>query len=90
VVSDAVVGRDASSAICLDDPSVSPRHARIVLMGDGAPWVFDLGSTAGSWRNFEEIPPEGVPLREGDRLNFGRAAFRVSLKPCETERESPP
>jgi hypothetical protein len=86
-VRDALVGREESSAIRLEDPSVSPRHARIVYMGDGAPWVFDLGSTAGSWRNFEEVPPQGVPLREGDRLNFGRAAFRVSLKPCASGRE---
>jgi hypothetical protein len=75
-------GRDArAAALLVDDPSVSPLHARITRMGDGAPWVFDLGSAAGSWINFEEIPPEGAPLRDGDRLNFGRAAFRVRLKP---------
>jgi predicted component of type VI protein secretion system len=52
--------------------------------------VFDLGSAAGSWINFEEIPPQGAPLKDGDRLNFGRAAFRVRLKPspenCEGNR----
>jgi hypothetical protein len=79
---DVIIGRDPQSAgIVLDDPSVSPRHGRIVRMGDGIPWVFDLGSAAGSWKNFEEVPPEGASLREGDRLNFGRAAFRVRLKP---------
>jgi hypothetical protein len=79
---DVIIGGDPNSAaIVLEDPSVSPRHARIVRMGDGTPWVFDLGSAAGSWKNFEEIPPEGASLREGDRLNFGRAAFRVRLKP---------
>ncbi len=79
---DATAGRDArAAALLVDDPSVSPLHARITRMGDGAPWVFDLGSAAGSWINFEEIPPEGAPLRDGDRLNFGRAAFRVRLKP---------
>jgi hypothetical protein len=79
---DMTVGRDARvAALVLEDPSVSPLHARIGRMGDGAPWVFDLGSTAGSWINFEEVPPEGAPLRDGDRLNFGRADFRVRLKP---------
>ena len=86
---DVILGRDPqSAAIVLDDPSVSPRHARIVRMGDGVPWVFDMGSAAGSWKNFEEIPPEGAALREGDRLNFGRAAFRVRLKPFESAEEN--
>jgi hypothetical protein len=86
---DVIVGRDPQSAgIVLDDPSVSPRHGRIVRMGDGRPWVFDMGSAAGSWKNFEEIPPEGASLREGDRLNFGRAAFRVRLKPSAPVQET--
>jgi hypothetical protein len=59
-----------------------------VRMGDGRPWVFDLGSAAGSWKNFEEIPPEGASLKEGDRLNFGRVAFRVRLKPCPPAKET--
>ncbi len=86
---DVIIGRDPqTAAIVLDDPSVSPRHARIVRMGDGTPWVFDLGSAAGSWKNFEEVPPEGASLREGDRLNFGRAAFRVRLKPYVPAEET--
>jgi hypothetical protein len=85
---DVIIGRDPhAAAIVLNDPSVSPRHARITRMGDGIPWLFDLGSAAGSWRNFDEVPPEGASLREGDRLNFGRAAFRVHLKPCAPAEE---
>jgi hypothetical protein len=86
---DVIIGRDPqTAAVVLDDPSASPRHARIVRMGDGTPWVFDLGSAAGSWKNFEEVPPEGASLREGDRLNFGRAAFRVRLKPYVPAEET--
>jgi hypothetical protein len=86
---DVIVGRDPKwSVIVLDDPSVSPRHGRIVRMGDGVPWIFDLGSAAGCWKNFEVVPPEGASLREGDRLNFGRAAFRVRLKPYAPVKET--
>jgi hypothetical protein len=75
-----ILGRDRRlAAIVLDDPSVSPSHARFIRPDGEPPRVIDLGSTAGTWRNFEEIPLEGVALREGDRLNFGRAAFRVKL-----------
>ncbi len=89
IAPDVIIGRDPQSAgIVLDDPSVSPRHGRIVRMGDGLPWIFDLGSSAGSWKNFEEVPPEGASLREGDRLNFGRAAFRVRLKPYAPVKET--
>jgi hypothetical protein len=85
---DVLLGRDPRAAVLvLDDPSVSPLHARIARLGDGEPWVFDLGSAAGSWINFDEVPPEGAPLREGDRLNFGRAAFRVRLKPRPADGE---
>ncbi|MBN1440628.1 MAG: FHA domain-containing protein [Anaerolineales bacterium] len=85
---DVIVGRDPRAAgIVLNDPSVSPRHGRIVRMGDGSPWIFDLGSAAGCWKNFEEVPPEGASLRQGDRLNFGRAAFRVRLKPLPAGKE---
>jgi hypothetical protein len=86
---DVIIGRNPQLAgIVLADPSVAPRHARIVRMGDGCPWVFDLGSAAGSWRNFEEVPPEGASLKEGDRLNFGRAAFRVRLRACAPAKET--
>jgi predicted component of type VI protein secretion system len=59
-------------------------------MGDGAPRVFDLGSTAGSWINFDEVPTAGCPLREGDRLQFGRVAFRVRLAQLEETEEDMP
>jgi hypothetical protein len=77
---DAVIGRDPDCAAVVNDPSVSPRHARIACMPDGTPWIFDLGSGAGTWKNFDEAPREGCALREGDRINFGRASFRVRLR----------
>jgi pSer/pThr/pTyr-binding forkhead associated (FHA) protein len=77
-VEDAILGRDADCEPgVIDDPSVSPRHARIVKKPDGTAWIIDLGSTAGTWINCEEAPREGCALREGDLLNLGRAAFRV-------------
>jgi S-DNA-T family DNA segregation ATPase FtsK/SpoIIIE len=42
---DTVIGRDVSCDIVLDDPAVSPRHARVTDDGD----VVDLGSTNGTW-----------------------------------------
>jgi hypothetical protein len=84
---DTVIGRNPDNAAPVDDPSVSPRHARIVRMPDGTPWIFDLGSTAGTWRNFEEAPREGCALREGDRLNLGRVSFRVRLSPPPAKKE---
>jgi hypothetical protein len=84
---EVVLGSDAAGVdVIVADPSVALRHARIVHMPDGSAWVFDLGSTAGTWLNYEEIPREGRALREGDRLNLGRAAFRIRLAGDETER----
>jgi hypothetical protein len=84
-----ILGRNPRlAAIVLADPSVAPSHARILHDAGGAPRVVDLGSAAGTWVNYEEIPLEGADLREGDRLNFGRAAFRVRLLPEAPAKET--
>jgi predicted component of type VI protein secretion system len=81
------LGSDAAGAdAVLTEPSIAPRHARIVRMPDGGVWIFDLGSTAGTWVNYDEIPREGRALREGDRVNLGRAAFRIRLAGNPAER----
>ncbi len=79
------IGRDASSAIALDDDQASRHHARVAAQGDVAV-VEDLGSTNGTYVNGQ--PLEGPrAVRPGDSIRVGltvlelRTAQDVERKP---------
>ena len=63
----------------LDDPSISPLHARIKRNGDGAFHIYDHGSVAGTWVNYEPVAREGRRLCHGDRIHFGQLLYRFEL-----------
>jgi hypothetical protein len=71
----------------LDDPSISPLHARIKRNEDGAFMIYDHGSVAGTWVNYEPVTREGRRLAHGDRIHFGQLAYRFDLKQPPTESE---
>jgi hypothetical protein len=64
----------------LDDPSISPIHARLRLTEDGGFLLLDSGSIAGTWVNYEPIPREGYRLAHGDMVNFGQLMYRFTLR----------
>ena len=72
-----VVGRDPAARVWLDSPSVSRRHARIVLEGDRAT-LEDLGSKNGT-RARGALVTAPTPIADGDNLQFGSvpATFRA-------------
>lgn len=70
------IGRSPDCDLPLGDMTVSWRHAELRHTGEA--WVLvDLGSTNGTrvngWR-----ADSGFTVRPGDRVCFGRAAFRIS------------
>ncbi len=71
----------------LDDPSVSPLHARLTRESDGSFTLFDERSSAGTWVNYQ---PLSAPyrLQHGDVIHFGRLSYRFLL-PKPPERPSP-
>jgi DNA-binding winged helix-turn-helix (wHTH) protein len=84
---DNLIGRDARSAVWLEDESVSRRHARIRVDGDVAR-LEDLDSTNGTFLN---RAPVSVPtaLQDGDVVRVGslRLTFRMlSEKAARTRR----
>ncbi len=85
---DMTFGTDpVQSKRVLDDPSISPLHARIKQTEDGNFIIYDHGSIAGTWVNYEPITREGLRLAHGDRIHFGQLAYRfdLSLPPAESE-----
>jgi hypothetical protein len=67
------------SAYILDEPSISPLHARIQQIGTGYV-IFDQNSIAGTWVNYEPVTREGHPLKHRDRVHFGQLMYRFELK----------
>ncbi len=63
----------------LDDPSISPLHARIKQTPDGSFIIYDHGSVAGTWVNYEPVTREGRLLAHGDRIHFGQLMYRFDL-----------
>lgn len=64
----------------LDDPSISPVHARIRATEDGGYLLQDVQSIAGTWVNYEPVAREGYRLEHGDMVNFGQLKFRFMLR----------
>ncbi len=73
------IGRTRECDLCLSDLSVSRMHALLVRREDG--WVLsDLGSHNGTRIN-GWLVREPVPVRPGDRVEFGSMAFIVQGDP---------
>jgi hypothetical protein len=64
------IGRSANADLCLDDPSVSRRHALIVAEPGKQLRVLDDRSLNGVFVNGEAV--EWAPLRDADELAIGR------------------
>jgi hypothetical protein len=67
------------AAYILDEPVLSPLHARIQQKESGFS-IFDQGSVAGTWVNYESVTREGYPLKHGDRVHLGHLMYRFELK----------
>ena len=63
------VGREPSSTVCINDPSVSRGHARITI-DNGTATIEDLNSKNGTQVMGEPITSPRA-LKDGDELEFG-------------------
>lgn len=87
------IGRENDNDVVLKDGRVSRYHAEI--RGDGTTYaIYDLGSRNGTLVN--DIPANGVILRQNDRLTFGGLTFvfhfddPLAISTGPLERFSPP
>ena len=78
IAGSAVIGRDPSSGIVLDDPEASRRHASVSLEGDETVTVEDLGSTNGTFVAGERL--EGSrSVGNGERIRIGTTVLEVRV-----------
>jgi hypothetical protein len=80
ILPETILGTDPLQAtVILDDPALSPLHARIRMTGTGF-MVYDSNSVAGTWVNYEPVTQEGYPIKHGDRVHFGHLSYRFELR----------
>lgn len=75
------IGRGPTNDVVLADDTVSWHHAQVWLEG-GDPWIRDLGSRNGTWRNDQRITGS-APLEAGDRIRIGTSVEVVLSGPVE-------
>jgi hypothetical protein len=78
---DVVFGADpVKVAFVLDDPSISPRHAKLSQDEQGRFLISDQSSVAGTWVNFEKIDTAGKILAHGDLIHLGKLRYKFTVK----------
>jgi len=77
------IGRSKpGNGIQIKHPSVINEHAVINFLDDGKYQITDLGSTAGTWINYQQIKSsEPQFLKDGDIIHIGEAIFRFQVMP---------
>lgn len=73
-----IVGRELERGVRVDSPTVSRRHARILIAGPDAT-LEDLGSKNGTYLRGEPIAVR-VPLSDGDEIRVGSVVLRFRMR----------
>jgi len=73
----AIVGRDPSCGLVVDEPTVSRRHARVACQENGDVVLEDLGSFNGVTVNGVRL--ERAKLVAGDHIELGTAPLRLDM-----------
>lgn len=74
------LGRSSEMELRVNNPTVSRRHARIILSDDrGMAYVQDQGGSNGTRLNGKEVG-RLAPLNDGDTIGIGNVELRVTLK----------
>ena len=69
------IGRVQVNDICISDPTISKRHARLCKR-DGSWWVEDLGSANGTWLGESQVS-EPQQLAVGQTVSVGKHAIAI-------------
>lgn len=78
---DTLIGRDPQAAtLVIDDPTVSRLHARLRQTESAEIWLYDEGSSSGTFLNHVRLGLAPRPVQHGDLLQFGRVVFRFTLR----------
>jgi DNA-binding winged helix-turn-helix (wHTH) protein len=80
-----LVGREHDAAVRIDAPSISRRHARIIIEGEQAT-LEDLRSKNGTWIRGKRI--HRGELKDGDSILLGMVVATFRIVPAERSTET--
>ena len=84
-----IIGRDTDSAVVLNHPSISKKHAKIdydIHTKDA--FLIDLNSSHGTFINDMKLnPKESIRLKKGDIISFGQSAIKYIYLPFLQKNE---
>jgi len=87
VADDTTLGRDPLQAnLVIADLSIEGLHARIHHEGKLF-LITDAGSVAGTWVNYDLVPPIGTQLEHADIIHLGQVGFRFNLSEPDQVRK---
>jgi DNA-binding winged helix-turn-helix (wHTH) protein len=81
-----VLGRVEDGVVWIESPTVSRRHARIVI-ADGRAVLEDLGSKNGTFRGGKRISDPAF-LSDGDEIRLGRVGMTVRVVAADRRTET--
>jgi hypothetical protein len=76
-------GKDPTQAtFSFNDNALDDLHTRLEVNSEGACKIFDEGSIAGTWVNYDPVTTDGVSLFHGDIVHIGpiRLCFKIRDK----------
>lgn len=81
VAADVTFGSDPDAVdVVIDDPGVSRLHARVRRAANNEFWLYDEGSIAGTFLNYERLGLAPRLLQHNDVIQFGRVTLRFRLE----------
>jgi DNA-binding winged helix-turn-helix (wHTH) protein len=83
-----LLGRVDDGVLWIASPSVSRRHARIVI-GEGGATLEDLGSKNGTYCRGERIAAP-VPLTDEDEFRLGQVSLKLRVLPVDAATRTDP
>jgi hypothetical protein len=81
LANDVTLGRETGSVdIIVEDPSVSRLHARVRRSASDEYWLYDEGSSNGTFLNYERLGLAPRRMQHGDIIQIGRVTLRFILE----------
>jgi len=74
-------GRDPTRAkIALKELALEKLHTKFIVSEDENFTIFDVGTTAGTWVNYQPISENGTTVSHGDIIHMGPLGFRLNYE----------